>query len=164
MAIYHCTGCDHSTNTTFVDMIADRGANLTVIRCGGRYVRGGAVNEVERGCGYDTLAADIREHVDRAIRNSRARLAKASIKCVACPATFATLAECEAHDCPGDLNRDRRKHWDKTASDAKAAVPAASGAPVQSTSAAAFAADFIAKHPNEWAEAQHRMQARHHGA
>jgi hypothetical protein len=67
MAIYRCTGCDHDTNTTFVDMIADRGPlACTVIRCVGRYVPD-AINVVEHGCAYDSAPDDVRAFVEFAI-------------------------------------------------------------------------------------------------
>jgi hypothetical protein len=77
MAIYRCTGCDHDTNTTFVDLIADRGPlGCTVIRCAGRYVPD-LVNVVERGCAYDSASDDVRGYVDRAIARNGERAAGA---------------------------------------------------------------------------------------
>jgi hypothetical protein len=75
MPIYRCSGCEHSTNTTFVELIADRGPNAcTVVRCVGRYVPD-AVNVVERGCAYDTASNDVRDFVDYAIAHNGVRAA-----------------------------------------------------------------------------------------
>jgi hypothetical protein len=71
VALLQRLGCDHQTNTVFVDVAANHSNGSTVRGCARRYT-GRVLNQIKRGCAYDAADDFIRTRVDRAIRHGGA--------------------------------------------------------------------------------------------